>query len=146
MAKPGYLNRWNLYSNIGSMNVHCKSSALSPHQQGPDFVEQVLEYFNISYALRDNEREPILSHSRLAIIANHPIGSLDALAHIKLLSEITKEIKVIANEMLMTTEPLHFMLLPVNNIHGGIPEDHIHSIQAHLKVPYLFFLQETCHV
>ncbi|MFT6988549.1 MAG: putative hemolysin [Paraglaciecola sp.] len=104
-----------------------------PYCKGLDFVEQVLEYFNISYSARDVEKERLPSQGKLVIIANHPIGSLDALALIKLISEVRKDIKVIANQMLMTLTPLHSMLLPVNNINGGTLKEHIHKIQQHLQ-------------
>ncbi|GAC33606.1 GNAT family N-acyltransferase [Paraglaciecola polaris] len=104
-----------------------------PHHQGLEFVEQVLEYFNVSYSVRDNEREHIQSRGRLVIIANHPIGSLDALALIKLVSEIRTDVKIVANQMLMTIDPLHCMLLPVNNMSGDTTKDHIHNIQQHLE-------------
>lgn len=104
-----------------------------PHLRGLDFVEQVLDYFKISYSVRDVEKEHIPSTGRLVIIANHPIGSLDALALIKLVSEVRKDIKVIANQLLMALTPLHPLLLPVNNMQGGTPKEHIHNIQQYLS-------------
>jgi putative hemolysin len=104
-----------------------------PHVRGLDFVEQVLDYFKISYSVRDVEKERIPSEGRLVIVANHPIGSLDALALIKLVSEVRKDIKVIANQLLMTLSPLHPMLLPVNNMQGGTPKQHLQNIQQHLS-------------
>ncbi|MBU2979113.1 lysophospholipid acyltransferase family protein [Alteromonas sp. C1M14] len=108
-------------------------SAAYPHYEDIDFVEQVLEYFNISYSTRDVEKERIPSTGRLVIIANHPIGTLDGLALIKLVSEVRHDLKVVANEMLMTIKPLHNMLLPVNNMHGGTPKQHLHAIHDHLN-------------
>ena len=104
-----------------------------PHYEDIDFVEQVLEYFNISYSTRDVEKERIPSEGRVVIIANHPIGSLDALALIKLVSEVRHDLKVVANQMLMAIEPLHDMLLPVNNMQGGTPKQHLAAIQSHLN-------------
>ena len=104
-----------------------------PHYEDIDFVEQVLEYFNISYSTRDVEKERIPSQGRVVIIANHPIGSLDALALIKLVSEVRHDLKVVANQMLMAIEPLHDMLLPVNNMQGGTPKQHLGAIQNHLQ-------------
>lgn len=104
-----------------------------PHYEDIDFVEQVLEYFNISYSTRDVEKERIPSQGRVVIIANHPIGSLDALALIKLVSEVRHDLKVVANQMLMAIEPLHDMLLPVNNMQGGTPKQHLGAIQHHLQ-------------
>jgi putative hemolysin len=106
---------------------------LYPHVNGIDFVEQVLDYFKISYSVRDVEKQNIPSEGRLVIIANHPIGSLDALALIKLVSEIRTDIKVIANQLLMALKPLHPLLLPVNNMQGGTPKEHIQKIQQHLE-------------
>ena len=104
-----------------------------PHHQDIDFVEQVLEFFNISYSIRDVEKERIPTEGRVVIVANHPIGSLDALALIKLVSEVRHDLKVVANQMLMAIEPLHDMLLPVNNMQGGTPKQHLSNIQQHLN-------------
>ena len=104
-----------------------------PHVKGLDFVEQVLDYFKISYSVRDVEKQHIPSEGRVVIIANHPIGSLDALALIKLVSEVRTDIKVIANQLLMALTPLHPLLLPVNNMQGGTPKEHIQNIQQHLE-------------
>jgi len=104
-----------------------------PHYQDIDFVEQVLEYFNISYSIRDIEKERIPAQGRVVIIANHPIGSLDALALIKLVSEVRNDLKVVANQMLMAIEPLHNMLLPVNNMQGGTAKGRLTNIHSHLE-------------
>ena len=47
-----------------------------PHLSGLDFVEQVLDYFDISYSVRDSERLHIPSSGRLVIIASHLIHKL----------------------------------------------------------------------
>lgn len=103
-----------------------------PHLQGLEFVEQVLDYFNFSYAARDNELERIPATGRVVIIANHPIGSLDGLALLKLVSEIRPDVKVLANQLLMALPPLHPLLLPVNNMTGGTERRRLDAIAAHL--------------
>ncbi|XQW84512.1 GNAT family N-acyltransferase [Thalassotalea piscium] len=104
-----------------------------PHLHGVDFVEQVLEFFNVSYSTRDNEKERIPSQGRVVIIANHPIGSIDGLALIKLISEVRSDVKVVANEMLMAIKPLHDILLPVNNMQGGTAKECLNNIHNHLQ-------------
>lgn len=104
-----------------------------PHLQGIEFTEQVLEYMDFSFSVRDNEKVRIPAEGPVVIIANHPIGSLDALALIKLISEVRSDIKVVANELLMAIKPLHCMLLPVNNMKGGTPKDNLRRINEHLE-------------
>jgi len=103
-----------------------------PHLRGMDFVEQVLEYFDFSYAVRSNERERIPASGAVVIVANHPIGSLDGLALLRLVGEIRHDVKAVANELLMTLEPLHSLLLPVDAMGGRTARENIRRIEAHL--------------
>jgi putative hemolysin len=102
------------------------------HLKGIDFVEQVLQTFNISYTVPDVQLENVPPQGRVVIFANHPIGSLDALVLIKLLSEVRCDLKVVANELLMALEPLHNLLLPVRNMTGGTPRHYLENIHEHL--------------
>jgi len=53
------------------------------------------------------------------IIANHPIGSLDGLALLKMVSEVRSDVKIVANDLLMKLPPLQSMLLPVRVFNGA---------------------------
>lgn len=103
-----------------------------PHLTGIDFVEQVLEYVNVTYSIRDVEKKRIPTTGKVVIIANHPIGSLDGLALLKLVHEIRPDVKVIANQMLMSVTALHSLLLPVNNMSGGTARQDMENINHHL--------------
>ncbi|MBO9489720.1 lysophospholipid acyltransferase family protein [Endozoicomonas sp. G2_1] len=103
-----------------------------PHLKGLDFIEQVLDYFDFTYSVSSKEKERIPSSGRVVIIANHPIGSLDGLALLKLISEIRPDVKAVANDMLMAISPLRSMLLPVNNMQGNTPKDNLKNINKHL--------------
>ena len=104
-----------------------------PHLSGLDFVEQVLDYFDVSYSVRDSEKLHIPASGRLVIIANHPIGSLDALALIKLISEVRSDIRVMANQLLYSLAPLQEMLVPVDNIKGTTSKITVNRIKEHLS-------------
>ncbi|OGR17097.1 MAG: GNAT family N-acetyltransferase [Desulfobacterales bacterium GWB2_56_26] len=99
-----------------------------PHLRGIEFVEQVLEYFNFTFVVADRQRENIPTSGRLIIIANHPIGSLDGLALLKLVHEIRSDAKVVANDLLMTIPPLRSHLLPVKNMTGTSKKTDIERI------------------
>lgn len=103
-----------------------------PHLHGVEFVEQVLDYFSFRYQVRDNELERIPSQGKVVIIANHPIGSLDGLALIKLVCDIRPDVKVVANQLLNALPPMQPLLLPVNNMQGGTDRRCLDAIQQHL--------------
>jgi len=94
------------------------NSFLHEHQglRGTDFIDRIFEYFNFSYSISLRERNNIPAQGRLVIVANHPIGSLDGLALLRLVKEVRPDVKIVANDMLMTFEPLHDLLLPLDNM------------------------------
>lgn len=93
-------------------------AARYPHIKGMDFVEQALEHFCFSYTVSQRERENIPPCGRVVIIANHPIGSLDGLALLKLIHEVRSDVRIVANSLLSQIRPLGPCLLPVNNMGG----------------------------
>lgn len=104
-----------------------------PHVEGIDFVEQVLEYFDFNYRVFDRELERIPKTGRLVITANHPIGSLDGLALLKMVADIRPDVKVIANEVLYAIEPLRSLLLPVDNLSRKTARENIRNIRQQLE-------------
>jgi len=104
-----------------------------PHLQGIEFVEQVLDYFSFSYAVSDKERENIPPTGKVMIIANHPIGTLDGLALLKLIHDTRSDVKIVANDLLMSVEPLRSLLLPVRVLTGSSGKEHIRRIHRSLE-------------
>ncbi|MCB2174046.1 lysophospholipid acyltransferase family protein [bacterium] len=103
-----------------------------PHLQGIEFIEQVFEYFNFSYTVSDREREHIPVTGSVVIIANHPIGSLDGLALLKLVHEVRSDVKIVVNDLLHAIAPLRGLLLPVPVLTGSAGRRHIQRIQQAL--------------
>ena len=104
-----------------------------PHLGGFDFVEQVLNYFDFNYSVVNTERERIPLSGRVIIVANHPIGSLDGLALLKLVGEVRRDVKVVANDVLAAIKPLHPLLLPVDNMNGNTTRQNLKAIHNHLE-------------
>ena len=104
-----------------------------PHLQGIEFVEQVLDELDFDTRYKPKQIEHIPSEGKLVIVANHPIGSLDALALIKVLSSVRKDLKVVANRMLMSVTPMHSLLLPVDNLSGTSKKQELTNIHQHLR-------------
>ncbi|WP_432458907.1 GNAT family N-acyltransferase [Agarivorans sp. QJM3NY_25] len=101
-----------------------------PHLKGVAFIEQVFTELNISYRVNQNEHERIPSEGRIIIIANHPIGSIDGLALLHLVSQVRHDVKIVANEILSAIEPLADLLLPVDNMRGNSQRKQLNAIRT----------------
>ncbi|HEY3698760.1 MAG TPA: lysophospholipid acyltransferase family protein [Spongiibacteraceae bacterium] len=104
-----------------------------PHLTGFDFVEQALDHFDFGVTISDRERERIPAWGRVVIIANHPIGSLDGLALLKLVGEVRRDVKVVANDVLAAVEPLRSLLLSVDAFGSRTTRDNLRAIEQHLQ-------------
>jgi putative hemolysin len=104
-----------------------------PHLQGLEFVEQVLDELEFDARYTTKQLEHIPSEGSVVIVANHPIGSLDALALVKLISKVRGDLKVVATRMLMSLTPMHSLLLPVDNLSGTSRKQELSNIHKHLK-------------
>jgi putative hemolysin len=96
--------------------------------RGFEFIDRVLEYFNFSYTQSQKDRMNIPSSGRVVIIANHPLGALDGLALLKAIGEVRRDVKIVANDLLMNLEPLQSLLLPVDNMGHGTRKRDIERI------------------
>ncbi|HEY6941143.1 lysophospholipid acyltransferase family protein [Dokdonella sp.] len=81
--------------------------------RGFAFVEHVLEHLKVSYSIANTDRENIPVEGRAVIVANHPLGALDALALIHLVGSVRRDVKVLANDVLMQFDALSSLLLPL---------------------------------
>lgn len=107
---------------------------LQKHQYcGPfSFIEETLEYFNFSYKVSSNQVENIPASGRVVIIANHPLGALDALSLIDLVKSVRSDIKVIANGVLMQIPQLKPILISVDAFGSKISKESIQKVYAAL--------------
>lgn len=104
-----------------------------PHLSGFDFVEQALDHFDFGVTVSDRERERIPAWGRVVIVANHPIGSLDGIALLKLVGDVRRDVRVVANDVLAVVEPLKNLLLPVDNMGSRTAREHLRAIEQHLN-------------
>lgn len=101
--------------------------------QGFEFVDRVLEYFNVSCRVLDRELENIPAEGRVVIVANHPLGVLDGLALLKLVGRVRRDVRIVANDLLVRFEPIRGLLLPVVNLGDGSNRANVEAIHAALE-------------
>lgn len=85
------------------------------HLKGFEFVDAVLDYFDFDYTVSSNDLQNIPSSGKVVIIANHPLGGLDALCLLRLISQVRKDVKIVANDFLAGFDALNSLLIPIDN-------------------------------
>ncbi len=93
-----------------------------------EFVNSVFEDLNFSFSISDKDIAKIPSEGRLICVANHPIGSLDSLALIKAIYNIRKDVKIIANDILLAIEPVKKFILPFQLESKKIQKENVEAI------------------
>ena len=101
--------------------------------EGIDFIEAVLEYFNFTYSISNKAKLNIPPRGRVVIVANHPLGALDALSLISLVKEIRSDVKVMANDILMQIPQLQSLLIPVDNMSNKAKKEQIKKLYNALE-------------
>ncbi|WP_295420650.1 lysophospholipid acyltransferase family protein [Sulfurovum sp.] len=98
------------------------------HKDTFSFVESVVDYFDVGIKMNKKHMDRIPAYGRVVIIANHPLGALDAMALIHLLKDVRKDIKIVANAFLGQFENLQELVIPVDNITGKMTKATLEGI------------------
>jgi putative hemolysin len=80
-------------------------------KEGIDFINSVFEEFEISYEIDKDDLKRLPKTGPFITISNHPLGGIDILLLIKIISEIRPDYKVLANRIIYEIEPLRSFLV-----------------------------------
>ncbi|MCM1225554.1 MAG: 1-acyl-sn-glycerol-3-phosphate acyltransferase, partial [Lachnospiraceae bacterium] len=85
---------------------------------GADFCKAVMQDMDIELRVANPQSLPPRDDSRVIFVCNHPLGGLDGITLISLLSDIYGGgVKFVVNDLLMAVQPLQDVFLPINK-HG----------------------------
>ena len=98
------------------------------HLTGFSFIDRVFDHFDFSYSVKASDRKNIPATGRVVIFANHPIGSLDGLAILRLIGEVRKDVRIVANDMLAHVDAIKNLLIPLDNMTGNSPRKAYKSV------------------
>ncbi|MBD3386386.1 GNAT family N-acetyltransferase [candidate division KSB1 bacterium] len=77
-----------------------------------EFIDAIFDYLDFSFSLSNKDYNRIPAEGKVICVANHPLGGLDALALLKGISQVRKDIKIIANDVLANIPNLDDIFLP----------------------------------
>ncbi len=98
------------------------------HLKGFDFVEAILEFFKFDFSYSSRDIENIPSSGRVVIISNHPLGALDAMCLLKLVSTVRKDVKIVANDFLAGIDSLDSLFINIDNFKNKQSKENIKKI------------------
>jgi putative hemolysin len=87
--------------------------------EGAAFAEKSLEVLGCTYHVGQRERENIPVEGGVLIVANHPLGMLDAMALVDLIASVRKDLRILGNDFLAAIPQLAPILLPVDVFGSG---------------------------
>lgn len=88
------------------------------HFRGHNFNEQLLEELGVGFSLSNKSLQNIPAEGRLLIAANHPLGGLDGLLLLKAIALVRQDVKVLANDVLMSIDNLSDVFIPADILGG----------------------------
>ncbi len=116
--RKGFPFLWNsTLSAIKSSPQHLSTNLTTffadhQHLEGIEFIERLLEHFQLQFQTRWDEKELIPPQGKVIIIANNPLGGLDAAALFKLVSDVRSDVKVLVSEAVHASPALNDITLP----------------------------------
>ena len=93
-----------------------------------DFIDAVFEELAVDCHIGHRELRNMPARGRVIIVANHPLGGLDGLALLRLVGSIRRDVRVVANELLLNIDPLKDVFLPVDVFGNGTSKGHLSRI------------------
>ncbi|WP_036114970.1 MULTISPECIES: lysophospholipid acyltransferase family protein [Luteibacter] len=81
---------------------------------GFDFCERTLDYLGVSCRITERERENIPVEGPLIVVANHPLGMVDAIALLQMIGSVRRDVRILGNDVLAAVPQLGPLLLPVD--------------------------------
>lgn len=128
LARP-LLRTVGRWSRFGQMRDFLRRNA---GLRGFDFVAKALEFLETGYAIDSAALARIPASGRLLIVANHPSGALDALALLDAVGRVRRDVRIIANDLLLELEPLRELLLPVRILGGRAQRASLQAVEQAL--------------
>jgi putative hemolysin len=103
------------------------------HLRGFAFVDAALERLGSRWLVDHVERERIPAQGRVVIVANHPMGAIDALALLACVGSVRRDVRIVANDVLLALDGLSDLLLPLRILGGKPSPESLRAIGAALE-------------
>lgn len=122
IAENTVLHKWGLLGQPFAWTLHRllhlhtlnKVYLRNKELESPAFESAVLDDIGIHFEISSQDLERIPKKGPFVIVANHPLGGIDGLLLLKIISEIRPDFKIIGNFLLQKIKPLEKRVFAVN--------------------------------
>lgn len=83
-------------------------------KQGLEFVDEVINTLELKIEYDQNELKRIPAKGPVLVVANHPLGGLDGLLLLKMVSQIRSDVKILASQILKKVDPVSNYFIEIN--------------------------------
>ena len=103
-----------------------------PDRDGIALIDDIFTYLNFTAVIHQQDLDKLPKNGRLILILNHPT-TLDGLSLIRHLSTVRSDIKVVVNELFVTTGAMNEYTIPVDISGAGISKSSLKALKQHLQ-------------
>lgn len=91
-----------------------KAYAGFPEKNPLDIISSLLDDLDLKYEFNDDELKNIPEKGPFIIVSNHPYRGLDSMILLHMVARKRKDLRIFANYLLQSIEPLRDLIIPVN--------------------------------
>jgi 1-acyl-sn-glycerol-3-phosphate acyltransferase len=99
---------------------------MNKHRHGVDFANAAFEEFGVKFNIVGEEN--IVKSGGVIMAANHPLGGLDGITFMKIVSDFRPDIRFFVNDLLMALKNYAPIFVPVNK-HGKNSSDYTRKFE-----------------
>lgn len=100
--------------------------------KGGDLIAKAFNHINFSFVISDEDINKIPKTGRLIIVSNHPMGNLDGIGLIQVLSQVRPDIKLLVGKALHIMLGMQDLTIPVDNFSQSLGKQSFKMIREHL--------------
>lgn len=100
---------------------------------GIDFVYNTFKFIGFNYKVDQTDLDRIPKTGRLLIASNHPLGGMDGLALTAAIYSVRKDVRILANDVLMNLTNIENLFLPVNIFSSSAIRSNLNNIRQALE-------------
>lgn len=103
--------------------------------QGIELISKGFEYIDFDVNVSEEDLAKIPPQGSLIIVANHPLGYLDGMGLLKVISRVRArpDVKLVLNGALHNMLGMNELTIPVDNFHGSISKQSFKGIKQQLN-------------